>query len=87
MAAGIGCNNRALFTWASTVPYNLFLSEIQPGNSTLPHEVKRGQQATYYHGLSAASLTMMAYLAAPNGVDLYSQGGYALRRLNMLVAK
>ena len=29
---------------------------------------------------------MMAYLSASQGVDLYSQGDYALRRLNLLVA-
>ena len=87
MAASIGCNDRGLFTWATTVPYDAFLGQIQPGNNTLPLEVYRGQQATYYHGLSAAALTMSAYLAAPNGVDLYSRGGYALRRLNLLVTK
>ena len=76
----------AMFKWATTVPYDTFLSQIQPDGS-LPMEVSRGQMATSYHGFSASALTMMAYLAAPNGVDLYSKGDHALNRLNMLVSK
>jgi poly(beta-D-mannuronate) lyase len=86
MAAGLASNNTQLFNWATTVPYNTFLAQLQP-NGTLPMEVVRGQQATMYHGFSAGALTTMAVMARANGVDLYSRGDYALRRLNMLVAR
>ena len=85
MAAAIATNDAALFQWSTTIPYAVFLRQLKP-NSTLPSEASRGTMATYYHGLSAGALTMMAYLSASQGVDLYSQGDYALRRLNLLVA-
>ena len=85
MAASIVSNNVVLFNWATTVPYNVFLTNIQP-DSTLPPKSARGEMASFYHALSAGDLTMMAYLAGANGVNLYAQGDYALRRLNMLVA-
>jgi hypothetical protein len=86
MAAGIASNNRDLFDWAASKPYQTFLQQIRP-NSTLPSEASRRQKATLYHAMSASGLTVMAYLSSANNVDLYSQGNFALRRLNLLVAE
>jgi len=86
MAASIGCNDMVMFNWAATVPFGIFLDQIQP-DGRLPMEVSRGQMATSYHAFAAASVTTMSYLATPNGVDLYSKGDYAVSRLNTLVAK
>ena len=86
MASGIASNNQILFNWAVQVSYPTLLQQIQQ-NSTLPSEATRGQRSSQYHAMAASGLTMMAYLAAANNVDLYSMGGYALRRLNLLVTK
>ena len=45
----------------------------------------RGQRALSYHAFSASALTMIAYLGAANGLDLYSQGNHSLSELILLV--
>ena len=86
MAAGIATNNRDLFDWAANSPYQTFLQQIG-SNNLLPMEAGRGSKASLYHAMAASGLTVMAYLSSVNNVDLYSQGDYALRRLNLLVAE
>ena len=86
MAAGIATNNQDLFDWAANNPYQTFLQQIGSGNF-LPIEAGRGSAATTYHAMAASGLTVMAYLSSVNSVDLYSQGDFALRRLNLLVAE
>lgn len=86
MAAGIATGDMTLYNWGATRPFQIFVSQLQP-NGTLPQEVGRGQMAVMYHGMSAGALSMIAYMAAPNGIDFYPQGNNALARLTSLVSR
>jgi hypothetical protein len=44
-------------------------------------ELARGERSLFYHMFSAEALTLMAWVAGVNGIDLYTAGNFALSRL------
>jgi poly(beta-D-mannuronate) lyase len=81
-AAGIAANNPALFNWGIAT-YRTGVAEIQPDGS-LPLEMKRGQRALHYHLYALAPLVYLAEFGEDNGLDLYSERNYALKKLATL---
>ena len=67
-------------------PLHLVLAQIMPAG-TLQPELERAAKSTLYHGVSASALSMLAWVAQANGNDLFSKGGFALRRLTLMLAK
>ena len=78
-AAGIAANDRSDFDWAIKAVQQ-GIAAIRP-DGTLPREMGRGKRALHYHLYAAAPLVMVAELAHPNGIDLYSERGGALKHL------
>jgi len=83
LAVGIAANERALFDWGISRA-RLGIEQIETDGS-LPLEMSRGGMALHYHVFALTPLIMAAELAAANGVDLYAENGYAVRRLVGLV--
>ena len=81
-AAGIAANNRKLFDWGIDT-YRVGVGEIEPDGS-LPLEMKRGQRALHYHLFAAAPLVYLAEFGEDNGLDLYAEHRYALKKLATL---
>ena len=50
-------------------------------DGTLPLEMDRGQMALHYHLFSLAPLVMIAEFGETNGVALYAERDYAIKRL------
>jgi poly(beta-D-mannuronate) lyase len=84
-AAGIAANNRQLFHWGMEA-YHTGVAEIQPDGS-LPLEMKRGQRALHYHLFAAAPLVYLAEFGEDNGLNLYAEHNYALKKLAALSAQ
>jgi poly(beta-D-mannuronate) lyase len=78
-AAGIAANNRELFDWGMET-YHAGVAQIEPDGS-LPLEMKRGQRALHYHLFAAAPLVYLAEFGEDNGLNLYAEHNYALKKL------
>jgi poly(beta-D-mannuronate) lyase len=78
-AAGIAANNHQLFNWGMAA-YHAGVAQIQADGS-LPLEMKRGQRALHYHLFAAAPLVYLAEFGEDNGLHLYAEDNYALKRL------
>ena len=48
----------------------------------LPEELDRARRARHYQSFALQALTMMAFLASSNGVDLYALNDQSLHRLS-----
>jgi len=84
-AAGIAANNRQLFNWGIDT-YRVGVAQIEPDGS-LPLEMKRGQRALHYHLYALAPLVYLAEFGEDNGLDLYADHNYALKKLAELSTK
>ena len=78
-AAGIANNDRGLFRWGMDA-YREGVQSIQ-NDGTLPLEMDRGQRALHYHLYALAPLVMLAELGEANGLDLYAESNFAIKRL------
>ena len=78
-AAGIAAGDRHLFAWGMDA-YREGARDIQ-NDGTLPLEMDRGQMALHYHLYALGPLVMLAEFGEANGVDLYAEDGYAIKRL------
>lgn len=78
-AAAIANDDRELFQWAMDA-YRQGVSDIGQ-DGTLPMEMARGQLALRSHVRSLAALVMLAEFGEGNGVDLYAEHNFAIRRL------
>ena len=78
-AIAIAANDRQLFDWA-VATYRNGIAQITP-EGTLPLEMRRGQRALHYHLYAIAPLVYLAELGEDNGIDLFAEDNYALKRL------
>jgi len=78
-AVGIAANDRKLLDWAVDA-YRNGIRQITP-EGTLPAEMRRGQRALHYHLYAAAPLVYIAEFGEDNGIHLYAEDNYALKRL------
>jgi poly(beta-D-mannuronate) lyase len=78
-AAGIAANDEKLFDWGIDT-YHVGVAEIEPDGS-LPLEMKRGQRALHYHLYALAPLVYLAEFGECNGLHLYAERNYALKKL------
>lgn len=78
-AVGIAADDRDDFDWAMKAAREGIAAIRADG--TLPQEMRRGARALHYHLYAAAPLVMLAELGEPNGIDLYSERGGALKQL------
>ena len=78
-ATGIADDDRGLFNWGVDA-YKHGIHDIQ-GDGTLPMELGRGQMALHYHLYALAPLMMLAEFGEANGLDLYAERDYAIKRL------
>lgn len=83
-AAGIAANDRKLFDWGIDT-YHVGVDQIQP-DGTLPLEMRRGQRALHYHLYALSPLVYLAEFGEDNGLDLYAERNYALKKLATLSA-
>jgi len=81
-AAGIAANNPKLFDWGMDA-YRAGVAQIEP-DGTLPLEMRRGQRALHYHLYALAPLVYLAEFGEDNGLNLYAEHDYALRKLAVL---
>ena len=78
-AIAIGANDRRMFDWA-VAAYRNGVGQITP-EGTLPLEMRRGQRALHYHLYAIAPLVYLAEFGDDNGIDLFAENDYALKRL------
>jgi poly(beta-D-mannuronate) lyase len=78
-AAAIANNDRELFRFGMDA-YKQGVHDIRE-DGTLSLEMDRGQMALHYHLFSLAPLVMIAEFGEANGMDLYSERDYAIKRL------
>ena len=78
-AAGIAGDDRRLFDWGLAA-YRQGIGDIR-GDGTLPMEMARGQMALHYHLYALAPLVFLAEMGEANGLDLYAERDFAIRRL------
>ena len=81
-AAGIAANDRKLFDWGMDA-YKIGVAQIEPDGS-LPLEMRRGQRALHYHLYAVAPLVYLAEFGEDNGLNLYAEHNYALKKLAAL---
>jgi len=81
-AAGIAANDRELFDWGMNT-YHVGVAQIQP-DGTLPLEMRRGRRALHYHLYALAPLVYLAEFGEDNGLHLYAERDYAIRKLAKL---
>jgi poly(beta-D-mannuronate) lyase len=81
-AAGIAANDRKLFDWGMDA-YKVGVAQIEPDGS-LPLEMRRGQRALHYHLYAVAPLVYLAEFGEDNGLNLYAEHNYALKKLAAL---
>jgi poly(beta-D-mannuronate) lyase len=81
-AAGIAANNRRLFDWGMD-SYRAGVAGIE-SDGTLPLEMKRGQRALHYHLFAVSPLVYLAEFGEDNGLKLYADHNYAIKRLAVL---
>ena len=78
-AIAIAANDRSLFDWAMAT-YKNGVQQITP-EGTLPLEMRRGQRALHYHLYAIAPLVYLAEFGEDNGIHLFAENDYALKRL------
>jgi poly(beta-D-mannuronate) lyase len=78
-AAAIANDDGELFKWGLAA-YRQGVHQIQK-DGTLPLEMGRGQMAIHYHLYALVPLLMLAEFGETNGIDLYAERGYAIKRL------
>jgi poly(beta-D-mannuronate) lyase len=78
-AAGIAANDRKLFDWGIDT-YDAGIDQIQADGS-LPQEMRRGQRALHYHLYALAPLVYLAEFGEVNGLHLYAEHDYAIKKL------
>ena len=78
-AAGVACNDEGLYRWG-TDAYKRGIHDIRD-DGTLPLEMDRGQMALHYHLYALAPLMMLAEFGQANGIDLYAERDFAIKRL------
>ncbi len=78
-AAAISSNDRGLFRWAVNA-YRDGIHEIGD-DGTLPLEMERAQRALHYHLYALAPLMMLAEFGETNGIEMYAERNYAIKRL------
>jgi poly(beta-D-mannuronate) lyase len=78
-AAAIANDDRELFQWAMDT-YKQGVTDIRD-DGTLPTEMDRGQLALHSHLRALAPLIMLAEFGEVNGLDLYAEHNFAIRRL------
>lgn len=78
-AAGIVANDPKLFEWGIDT-YHAGVAQIEPDGS-LPMEMKRGQRALHYHLFAVAPLVYLAEFGEDNGLNLYAERDYAIKKL------
>jgi len=78
-AAGISADDRKLFEWGMSA-YKEGIGDIRQ-DGTLPLELDRGQMALHYHLYALAPLMMLAEFGETNGIDLYAERDFAIKRL------
>jgi poly(beta-D-mannuronate) lyase len=78
-AAAIANDDRGLFRWGMDA-YRQGAHDIHE-DGTLPMELDRGQMALHYHLYALAPLVMLAEFGETNGIDLYAERDYAIKRL------
>ena len=78
-AAAIANNDRGLFRWGMDA-YREGVHDIR-ADGTLPLEMDRAQMALHYHLYALAPLVMLAEFGETNGLDLYAERDYAIKRL------
>jgi poly(beta-D-mannuronate) lyase len=81
-AAGIVADNRKLFDWGMDA-YRIGVAQIGTDGS-LPLEMRRGQRALHYHLYAVAPLVYLAGFGENNGLNLYAEHNYALKKLAVL---
>lgn len=81
-AAGIAANDRALFDWGMNT-YHVGVAQIQP-DGTMPLEMRRGRRALHYQLYALAPLVYLAEFGEDNGLHLYAERDYAIRKLAKL---
>lgn len=81
-AAGIASNNRKLFNWGVQA-YHVGIAQIEP-DGVLPLEMRRGRRALHYHLYALAPLVYLAEFGEDNGLNLYAERNYAIRKLAIL---
>ena len=59
------------------------VAQIEPDGS-LPLEMRRGQRALHYHLYAVAPLVYLAEFGEDNGLNLYAEHNYALKKLAVL---
>ena len=78
-AIAIAADDRNLFDWA-VATYKNGVQQITP-EGTLPLEMRRGQRALHYHLYAIAPLVYLAEFGKDNGLDLFAENDFALKRL------
>jgi poly(beta-D-mannuronate) lyase len=78
-SAGIANDDRKLFDWGMDA-YKEGVRDIRE-DGTLPQEMERGQMALHYHFYALAPLLFLAEFGETNGLPLYSERHYAIKRL------
>jgi len=78
-AAAIANDDHRLFEWGMDA-YRRGAKDIRD-DGTLPREMDRGQMALHYHLYALAPLVLLAEFGEANGLDLYAERDYAIRRL------
>jgi poly(beta-D-mannuronate) lyase len=78
-AVGIAANDRKFLDWA-VAAYRNGIRQITP-DGTLPEEMRRGQRALHYHLYAASPLVYIAEFGEDNGIHLYAEDNYALKKL------
>jgi len=78
-AAGIANEDRKLFDWGMDA-YKDGVHDIRE-DGTLPREMERGQMALHYHFYALAPLLFLAEFGETNGLPLYSERHFAIKRL------
>ena len=78
-AIAIAADDRSMFNWAVDT-YRNGVGQITP-EGTLPLEMRRGQRALHYHLYAIAPLLYLAEFGKDNGIDLFAEKDYAIKRL------
>jgi len=78
-AAAIANNDRGLFRWGMDA-YREGAHDIRD-DGTLPLEMDRAQMALHYHLYALVPLVLLAEFGETNGLDLYAERDYAIKRL------
>jgi poly(beta-D-mannuronate) lyase len=84
-AAGIAANDQKLFDWGIDA-YRAGVAKIESDGS-LALEMRRGQRALHYHLFAVSPLVYLAEFGEDNGLNLYAEHNYAIKKLAVLSAQ